>query len=220
MKINPMVIDVSHHNQVNNFQEAYEFGIRGVIHKASEGDYSKDARYTGRRILAKEANLLWGAYHFSSGDAVRDQVELFINAAKPDDNTLMVLDYEQNFGKHGNMNVLHAIEFMHALETKIGRECAVYSGNWLKESITKLNAVDKAYILSRRLWLCHYTAPGKDPVLPKGFKKYWLWQYTGDGQGNPPHNVPGIIAGNKGLDINSYDGTVEQLTKEWAGNSL
>lgn len=214
--IHPLVIDISHHNGVTDFKKAWDFGIRGVIHKASEGNYSVDSTYADRRQRAAKVGMLWGAYHFCSGDSIRSQIDLFMTAANPDNKTLMVLDYEQNFGRHGNMDVFHAIEFMRALEQRIERPCAIYSGNWLKESIGSLKDTDLDYVLSHRLWLCHYTRPDATPVLPHGFAKYWLWQYTGDGQGNPPHNVPGIIAGNKGLDINHYAGTADDLAKEWA----
>jgi lysozyme len=220
MVINPRVIDISHHNEVVDLKKAKDFGIIGIIHKASEGDYSVDQKYASRRVLAKQQGMLWGAYHFCSGDNVDDQIQFFIKAANPDDQTLMVLDYEQNFGKHGNMNVLNAIQFMKTFEKYLKRECAIYSGNWLKESIIKLGPEDRNYIKSRRLWLCQYTNPGHNPVLPSGFAKYWLWQYTGDGQGNEPHNIPGIIAGNKGLDINHYNGSNEQLISEWAGKAI
>jgi lysozyme len=224
VKINPLVIDISHHNTGTNskrpadidFKPAWEFGIRGVIHKASEGTYSTDKTYAARRQAAAKAGMLWGAYHFCSGDPVTAQVAAFVTKAAPDANTLMVLDYEENFGRHGNMGITAAIYFMRELEDKIGRPCAIYSGNWLKESIGKLRGINLDYMLAHRLWLCHYTRSGRAPTLPKWFSKYWLWQYTGDGAGNPPHNVPGIIAGNAGLDINHYDGTALQLAQEWA----
>ena len=221
--INPLVIDISHHNtgtdprhpEVIDFHPTHAFGIRGVIHKASEGVYSVDRCYAVRRPAAREAGMLWGAYHFCSGDPVAAQVDAFMKAADPDERTCMVLDYEQNFGKHGNMDIHHAVDFMAQLDQKLGRKCRIYSGNWLKESIGRLGAGDRAFLLQHPLWLCHYTRPGRDPLMVPGYDRYWLWQYTGDGQGNPPHNVPGIIAGNGGLDINHYPGTADELKAEW-----
>ncbi|MGY3459085.1 GH25 family lysozyme M1 (1,4-beta-N-acetylmuramidase) [Bradyrhizobium sp. LM3.4] len=66
---------------------------------------------------------------------------------------------------------------------------------------------------SHRLWLCQY---GPTPRLPTGFENWWLWQYTGDGIGPLPHNVPGIVAGNGGIDLNAFDGTVDELAASWA----
>ena len=41
-----------------------------------------------------------------------------------------------------------------------------------------------------------------------------LWQFTGDGIGPQPHALPGIAT--RGIDINSYTGTREQLALDWA----
>ena len=56
---------------------------------------------------------------------------------------------------------------------------------------------------------------------PSAWAKPWLIQYTGDGVGPGPHDVPGIrIPGGSGIDINHYDGTEEQLRAEWAAGDV
>ena len=41
-------------------------------------------------------------------------------------------------------------------------------------------------------------------------------QYTGDGVGPLPHYIDGITcSGNSGIDLNVYNGTFDQLKKEW-----
>src|SRR5262245_36724647 len=92
--IKRMVLDWSHHNIVNDFQAVVDAGIHGIIHKASEGDYMTDDKYDGRRKGCKEYGLEWGAYHFATSDPVDAQVDLFLNAAKPDKDTLLCLDWE------------------------------------------------------------------------------------------------------------------------------
>ena len=214
MTITPRVIDIYRGDRITNFADIAAGGVWGVIHKASEGSAFIDRAYADRKVLAESAGLLWGAYHFNTGEDVNLQVKNFIQAATPDDNTLMVLDFEDNV--HSPMSIHQAVDFLKALEDKIGREAAIYSGNKLKETIGDLNDVDANYIKSKRLWLCQY---GPHAVLPDGFDKYWLWQYTGDGVGPSPHTVKGIFnSGN--TDLNIYDGTLEQLKAEWAGKSL
>jgi lysozyme len=56
-----------------------------------------------------------------------------------------------------------------------------------------------------RLWLSQY---GPKAVLPKGYKEYWLWQYSDKGE------VPGI---NAPVDVNQFDGTDEELAAQWSG---
>lgn len=209
----PRVVDIYHGDEVHDgFQGAVDAGVWGIIHKASQGCHFVDRDYADRRKLAKKAGLLWGAYHFNSGEDPKAQVDYFLRCAQPDDDTLMVLDFEDN--KKSPMSVHQAVDFLHALERKLGRKGAIYSGNMLKETIGKLSADDAAYIRSHRLWLCQY---GPKAKLPAGFDDYWLWQYTGDGIGMKPHYVPGItVPGGKGIDLNIYNGTREQLASEWA----
>lgn len=207
MTINPHVIDISHYDAVDadGFQKAAAFGIWGVIHKSSESTGVVDRMYAPRKQPALAAGLLWGAYHFMRPTDIKAQVDLFMRAAAPDANTLMAVDYEDS-----NVSLDQLREFIELTEARLGRKLVIYSGNTIKEKLG--NRVDPFYG-ERRLWLAQYSA---SPVLQKSWQRYWLWQYTGDGAGQPPHNVPGIhIAG--GLDISSYDGTKEQLAREWSG---
>jgi lysozyme len=205
----PRVADISHHNVVTNFGKAAEAGLWGIIHKASQGRAYVDPTYGPRRPEAVAAGLLWGAYHFNTGDPVDQQVDNFMHAANPDASTLMVLDYEDN--RLSQMSIHQAIEFLHLLEQRLGRKGAIYSGNRVKETIDALDAGDKAYLCAHRLWLCQY---GPHAVLPHGWSKYWLWQYTGDGIGPTPHWIAGIQG--SGIDLNTYAGTREQFIAEWS----
>jgi lysozyme len=207
----PRVVDISHHNVVKDLKATAAAGVWGVIHKASQGRAYRDPDYAARREAAAAAGMLWGAYHFNTGDDVAAQVANFLRAAKPDNDTLMVLDYEDN--RPSQMSINQAIAFLHMVEQKLGRKAAIYSGNRLKETIGGLSPMERDYVLQHRLWLCQY---GPKAVLPTGFKTKWLWQYTGDGIGPAPHNVPGIVAGNGGIDLNAFDGTRAQLAAAWA----
>jgi lysozyme len=206
----PRVIDISHHNTIEDLKATAAAGVWGVIHKASQGRGYQDPDYTARRRLATAAGLLWGAYHFGTADDVEGQVENFLEAAQPDSKTLLALDFEDN--RLSNMSVQQAVAFLHLVEQRTGRKAVIYSGNRLKESIGALSPMERGYLLSHRLWLCQY---GPKAVLPKGFSAYWLWQWTGDGVGMSPHNVPGVIAGNGGLDLNAFAGGRAELAASW-----
>lgn len=210
----PRVVDLSHHNTGTlpggdpDFEAMRTAGIWGVILKATQGIAYRDPLYQRRRIKAENCGLLVGAYHFNTGDAVKSQVEHFLNYAKPGLNTCLVLDYEDN--RLSNMGIHQAVEFLHELERKIGRRAAIYSGNRLKEGIGKLTADERYYLCRHRLWLAQY---GPKAVLPIGFEKYWLWQFTGDGIGPEPHSIPGIR--DHGVDLNTFDGSREDLEATW-----
>lgn len=210
--IKPLVIDISHHNDVQDFQKVFDFGIRGVINKSSEGTLMVDSTYHTRRAKAVDIGLVWGAYHFNGHGTPAEQVDYFMKAATPDADTLMAFDWEDAPNSNNNMDHRQAMEFMQRLDQKLGRKCKFYSGNRAKEQLVHASDSELDFFKSHDWWVAQYTS--YPPVMPKGFK-YWLWQYTGDGSGLPPHNVPGIIAGNKGLDINHFDGTVKKLQASW-----
>jgi lysozyme len=211
----PRVVDIYHGDDVEDFHPAANAGVWGIIHKASQGTTYKDVAYDERRKLAAEVDgLLWGAYHFNTGENVSRQVDFFLKSAQPKDDTLMVLDYENN--KKSDMSAKQMVEFLHLLEQKLGRKGALYSGNKLKETIGQLNDSDFEYVKSHRLWICQY---GPRVKLPQGFDSWWLWQFTGDGIGPMPHYVPGItVPGGKGIDLNRVpDGvTREQFAATWS----
>lgn len=207
----PRVADISHHNVVTDFGAAAAAGLWGVIHKATQGRAYHDPDYGARRAAATAAGLLWGAYHFNTGDSVRDQVEFFVKTAQPGGDTLMVLDYEDN--RLSQMNMTQAVEFLRRIEGRLGRKAAIYSGNRLKETIGSVPQADRDYVCSHRLWLCQY---GPRAVLPSGFARWWLWQYTGDGIGQEPHGIAGIQG--HSIDLNAFDGTREQLVASWSGH--
>ncbi len=207
--INPVVVDIYHGDEVSSFPAARQFGIRGVIHKATEGRTRTDSAYARRRPNAAKAGLLWGAYHFMRpGDPVR-QADYFVDKAKPDPQTLVAIDHED-----ARVPLADAIKFMRRVEERIGRKVVLYSGFLIKEQIRRATAAEKSYLAGRRLWLSHF---GAKPKWPPTWRAPWLWQFTGDGEGPPPHSVPGL---QDKLDVDSYAGTADQLAAEWAGETL
>lgn len=209
----PRVVDISHWTQVNNLQKTKDAGIWGIICKASQGVHSPDDSYVRNRQACKEVGMLWGAYHFPTGDDPQTQLNYFLQHAQADKQTLMALDYEEN-PSGSSMSIQQMVTFLRLAEGILKRKLVIYSGNFLKERIEDLSDDDAAYVCEHKLWLAHYTTG--TPTVPYGFKNYWLWQYTGDGLGGMPHSVPGLGGEAGGLDLNVYAGTQDQLTSEWA----
>lgn len=215
--------DVNHHiTDDDAFEMLKRGGCQFVIHKATQGVGITDRAYASRRKAATAAGLLWGAYHFNTGEDVPTQVQHFLEAAQPDKNTLMALDFEDNRG--GNMNLAQAINFLGLLDQKLteiagvpGRYAKLYSGNRIKEQIVQANKTERDFLAKHDLWLCQYGPKARliditAKTLP--WSSYWLWQFTGDGVGPQPHTMPGIAT--KGIDINRYDGDLETLKAEWS----
>lgn len=204
----PFVVDIYHGDDVQDFGLVKAAGIVGIIHKATQGTNITDFTYAKRRTLATAAGLKWGAYHFNTGADVPSQVDHFMQAADPDDDTLMALDYEDNSASE--MSINEAADFLDLLGHRLGRQPIIYSGNRIREQLPKASAATQAFIGSHKLWLCEYGPVAKIPVP---WTSYFLWQFTGDGIGPQPHTIPGIPV--NGLDISTYGGTAEQLEAEW-----
>ena len=91
-----VVVDISHHNGNVNLAKAKEDGILAVIQKATQGQSFKDPTYQRNRQKAKDAGLLWGAYHFGTGSDGLKQAQHFLDVVGNDPGALLVLDFEPN----------------------------------------------------------------------------------------------------------------------------
>ena len=62
MAIKPLVVDLSHHNEVADFGNVKAAGIARIIHKATEAIGFVDKMYAVRRGSAMDAGLLWACF--------------------------------------------------------------------------------------------------------------------------------------------------------------
>jgi GH25 family lysozyme M1 (1,4-beta-N-acetylmuramidase) len=207
--INLRVVDLYHNDTVTSFSDAAAAGVWGIIHKATTGATGTDPAYANRRQSALDAGLLWGAYHWGTAADVSQQVENFLNTAKPDARTLVALDYEETSGNQ--MTLDQARQFLELLGQQLGRKPVLYSGGLIKQ---ELGDTSDPFFGSHRLWLAQYSTT---PVVQASWSTYWLWQYTDSKTGPAPNQVDGIPGDSNGnLDCNTFDGTKEELTAEWA----
>src|SRR5215813_2422982 len=88
------VIDLSHFNSVQSFQQAKESGVLAVIHKATQGTRFVDAEFTSHRRAALSEGLLFGSFHFASHGDPKGQADHYLDTVESTE--LMVLDFEPN----------------------------------------------------------------------------------------------------------------------------
>jgi lysozyme len=207
--INPLVVDLSHWDPADDYQEVLNAGIVGVIYKATEGQGYNDPTYVDQQHAAKAAGLKWGAYHFADGSDVDGQINNFMSFACPDGDEIFCLDWEDNGGDV--MSADNAKHWITEVEKALGRpgQCVLYSGNTAKELI---NGNDP-FFGSRRLWLAQYSSSW---TTQESWEAPWLWQYTDGVYGPSPHSIAGIGP----CDINSYDGSAAHLIEEWANKPV
>ena len=78
------VIDLSRFVTVTDFRLVRQSNILGVIHKASEGGDYADSTCAARRPQAEAAGLLWGTYHFGTGQSSgAQQAAFFLSVSRP-----------------------------------------------------------------------------------------------------------------------------------------
>jgi lysozyme len=203
--INPLVVDLSHYDPADNYKKVKDSGIVGVIYKATDDTTYNDPTYKAQMVAARSAGLKWGSYHFAHPGSVSEQVTNYLKFADPQPDEIFCLDWEA--ANDGTMTASEAQAWIGGVETALGRpgQCLIYSGNVAKEQLQGHNE----FFGKRRLWLAQYSTT---PTVQTSWQTYWLWQFT-DGQVGPtPHSIPGVGP----CDINSFQGTAEQLAEQWA----
>jgi lysozyme len=211
MDFNPVIVDLSHFDDVQDWDAVKGFGILGVINKATEGPGLVDKTYKIRREPARQREILYGAYHFlRPGDPIAQAdhfLDVALNVTQPDE-LLLALDHEDR-----SVPLDNAKQWLKHVFDKTGRRAALYSGFLIKE---QLGDRSDDFLKQHRLWLSHFSSK---PKWPPNWDAPWIIQFTGDGVGPGPHEVPGIeIEG--GIDLNHFGGTPEELRQQWAGLSL
>jgi len=203
------VVDLYHDDRVSSFAKAAAAGVWGLIHKATTGATGKDAKYASRRPRALAAGLLWGAYHWGTHANVQQQIDNFLLAADPDEQTLVALDFEDTPGNQ--MTLAQARDFLGGVGERLGRKPVLYSGHLIKDS---LGSTVDPFFAAHRLWLAQYS---ETPVVQASWTTYWLWQYTDSTKGPAPNTVAGIPGDASGnLDCNMFDRSKSDLATEWA----
>lgn len=226
-----MFVDIYHGDPVIDFAASRRYPLYGLIHKATQGvgPRAHDPLYHDRRDKWKtlppiaytradgnkvDIPPLWGAYDFNTGDPVKDQVSNFLAIAQLQDGDLGCLDFEDN--AHSPMSLEQGIEWLQRFSDATGQLAKIYSGNRIKQLITKATSAQRDFLGMHDFWLCQY---GRNAVLldvnhhPLPWAKYWAWQRDADNLGPDTHGVPGISP--TGIDQDVFDGTPEELMASW-----
>ena len=209
------ICDISHKNENVDLGKAKSAGISAIFHKATQSGGNTlfhDKQYPIRREEANGLGLLWGAYHFGSGGDGKNQAKEFLNYTQPDNDTLLVLDFERNTTQLRNgttepiMNLEEARDFVSQIKLQTGKYPGIYGGALLREALKNTSADP---ILSKCwLWVANY---GSVAHLPNGWEHYTFWQYT-DGEVGPGA-LP--VDGIGHCDRDLFNGNKDQLLNFW-----
>jgi lysozyme len=220
------VIDLSRSVTVSDFRLVRQSNILAVIHKASEGGDYADAACAARRPQAEAAGLLWGAYHFGTGQmSGAQQAAFFLAVSRPGPRTLLALDLEANENNPSNsMRLDQAEAFVQAVAQATGRLPVVYvhptwaNGDPLPNSGLSFGAqITPESILARcGLWVADYH---DSPEIPLAWAAsgWRLWQYAGDeSAGRPAYGQTSIVGGVSHCDRNLFNGDGTALYRFWS----
>jgi lysozyme len=219
------VIDISRGVTVTDFRQVRQSNILAVIHKATEGGDYTDSAYAARRPQAEAAGLLWGAYHFGTGQSPgAQQAAFFLGVARPGPKTLLCLDVEANENNPSNsMRLDQAEQFAQTVAEATGRLPVVYvhptwaNGDPLPNSGLSFGArITPDSILARcGLWVADYH---DSPEIPFAWEaRGWrLWQYAGDEtESRPAYAQTSIVRGVSHCDRNLFNGDATALYQFW-----
>jgi lysozyme len=165
------VVDTSHWDRDIDFQAVAGSGVLGIMQKATQGQLNIDPTYASNRIKATHAGLLWGAYHFGTGDEGVRQAEHFLAVIGDYRNVLLALDFEQN-PTGPSMDLEQARAFVTQIYAQTGCYPGLYGGSYLKSLI---GAGSDPVLAQCWFWIAQY---GPTPVIPPIWPTWTFWQYT------------------------------------------
>jgi lysozyme len=194
MTIIPNVLDLFHgdnREDIPDFVALRKSGIKGIIHKLTQGSNYFDPKCLPRLRAAHAAGLLLGVYHFGDGSPTASQAHLFIVHCRSLDLPigLKVLDWENNTFQ---MTAAQAAVFLHLLKAD-GDFTALYASNLAAE----LKPPYRSILAEFPLWHAEYGPANKIP--PPWTQETCIgWQYSESG------SVRGI-SGHVDLNVFSDD---------------
>ena len=197
-----------------DWQMAKDNGIFFAFLRSSFGNHETDRQIVRNWQETKRVGIPRGAYHFLlSYQSVDSQVKKFLAPLGGDYGELpLVCDIEKwrsRDGVYESYPGLSMIEkFCKSVEDKTGHPTIIYSspGYW-----NYLTGVKNAtWALDRIPWVAHYTTNATPQILYP-WDNWKFWQYTAGGDGYKY----GTDFGSKAIDLNYYNGTMEQFVKEF-----
>jgi lysozyme len=197
----------------------------------SEGGDWFDPSYATRRRMADNAGVLWGAYHFGTGQySGAEQANAFLRAAQPSATTVMALDVEVNDRRPANsMRLNQAEAFVQTIYQATKRLPLVYThpkwanGEKMGRGGRSLGgAITSGSILAQcDLWVADYR---ERPEVPNAWagRGWKLWQYIADETASHAAygTTPRAIQGVSHCDRNLFNGDTAELYRFWNSHPL
>lgn len=203
--------DLSHYQPRTDYAAVHAAGYAFGYLKVTEGLTVSDDLASTHWAGLGAVGMLRGCYHFFRATSPgRAQARRFVEAvAKLGTTDLpMCLDVEADNGLPRGEVADGVVDAVHELATLTGRRPLLYCGPGFWSTLPAGPCLEVARLTD--LWVAHYTT-ATHPLLPHGWSRYALWQYSGDA------TVPGIHGG---ADVDRFDGSLEELRAWGTGGPL
>jgi len=199
-------IDISHHQNDAGFvdlRKAKAAGFQFCFVKCSQGVSYRAPWYLKNKVAARNAGMLFGAYHFADGQNVQREAKNFLEAAgELQPGEIVILDYETYSLKDP---AAWCLLWLRLVEKELGFKPLLYTYHGLLRSFDWT-------LVSRNgngLWAARYGMQTQEPMsifkpATGSWPFYAIWQYCSKGK------VPGFV-GN--VDLNTTDMSIETLKK-------
>ena len=206
-------IDVSYWDAGIDWPKVRAAGYRFVFAKATESVTYSDPTFPDNWNGPKTAGLLRGAYHFFRCNVdAKKQADYFINYVQSTGDLgdlPPALDLESTDGQRKDKIIPAVKVWLDRVEAAFGKKPIIYSGQYfLQDNFSEAGGGPPAWAKDYVLWLAQYPGvpytDGMQPVLPRGWFKWTIWQYSDKGV------VNGI---NAAVDLDVFSGTLEELYK-------
>lgn len=191
----PICIDISHWQDFPDFEQVAASGVRGMIHKATEGTTYQDPNRKENCANAAEAGLLISTYYWIKPGDGRDQTNFYLDTIQPVIGERVCIDYEE--AGCSLITLEDAVSTL--LDAKKELKITVYSGHLLKE---QLNGRNDFLAEETDLWLAQYTT-GTPSWPDETYDQWMLHQYSESGV------VPGID--DTYVDLNNFNGDEKEF---------
>ena len=225
--------------------DAWRRGVRAAFHQTSKGFIQKTkigedtwrdatpaevadriALYKSRKAAAKRLGMLWGAYHFLSGEGVTDQLNLLLSIEDGSDPMVsFAIDWEPDPSQR-EMSCGQLRQFVAAFAKRLGRYPIIYAAAFVTEPVHSGGALERGDRLLAQcpLWYCYVNKPTLPKLPTATWPHYTLLQYDTEKRSNGAPPVSFMRPGEdpttvlEGLDWSSYAPGLAALQHAWPLN--
>jgi len=212
-------IDVSHWQGYVDFNKAKAKGVKFVIQKICDVNYSGtqmfyDVKAEENYVAAKGEGLIFGGYAWLNPFYdVNAQAQFYINWYKSHNVDFPpILDFEDSHFKNANDYIAKAQQWLKIVFQATGKLPIIYTAEWF---MSKFNRANTAWMGQYPLWVAHYTGRNY-PSLPREWAEYKIWQYSDRGTYPYYWKAEPALGQEWGstsylLDMNWFNGTYNEL---------